>query len=349
MKILIANDAGMSAHYFERMGLARAFTYAGHEVTFWETSKKSIYDSFDEANCDLFIGQTYNINDAFIKCIEQRPFMKVILKASDYGDANKVTIENSPIVRCSQQELYYINKLREVTGRPDGLFIHYHPDYLEFTHGEWMKEGYHVFSSMNAADLFDYVGGKHNELLSCDISFLGNYWPYKASNMNKYFSQICSDFKYRIRIFGGGGWPYPQHMGYIDTKYVKDLFFSSKINLCLSEPHSIELGYDVTEKCYKLASNKSFFIGDEVEGTRKLFGDSVVLSNPEDFLDKIEYYLSRPEERQKHIEEMYGKVIAGHTYFCRAANIMSHLGLENESKEILDKKRELLNKISPNL
>jgi len=84
MKILISND-GPTAFFYIRTGLARAFAAAGHQVTVWDIDKKPAYDAFDEFEPDLFLGQTYNTTPAICKLIKERPHMKVIMKAGDWG------------------------------------------------------------------------------------------------------------------------------------------------------------------------------------------------------------------------------------------------------------------------
>ena len=85
MRVMISSD-GSTAHFFIRKGWARAFSYAGHETILWDIKTKNAFDAFDELEPDLFIGQTYNIDESLIKCISARPEMKVIMKAPDWGD-----------------------------------------------------------------------------------------------------------------------------------------------------------------------------------------------------------------------------------------------------------------------
>ena len=84
MKILICND-GRHAHYFQRVSWANAFKVAGHEVFFWEKQNTSAFDAFDQAEPDIFLGQAYNLDQATIKCIKERPHMRVGLRAGDWG------------------------------------------------------------------------------------------------------------------------------------------------------------------------------------------------------------------------------------------------------------------------
>ena len=75
MKILISSD-GPHAHYYIRLGWGRAFEASGHKVYIWDIASKPAFDAFDEFEPDLFMGQTYNLNDAVYKCIKNRPHLK---------------------------------------------------------------------------------------------------------------------------------------------------------------------------------------------------------------------------------------------------------------------------------
>ena len=80
MKILISND-GPHAHYYIRMSWLKVFSAMGHEVQIWEKGQRPAFDVFDEFEPDIFMGQTYNLNEATFKCIKQRPHMKVVCSA----------------------------------------------------------------------------------------------------------------------------------------------------------------------------------------------------------------------------------------------------------------------------
>jgi hypothetical protein len=331
MKILIANDCGQSAHYWQRLGLARAFSSVGNEVVMWDTSKKSAYDSFDEFEPDLFIGQTYNVTPALIKCIKQRPLIKVALKASDYGYLNSKTDPNSPIVRVTEEERKLVDELRFEIFDNLVLFIHYHPDYLNYTHNGWAAEGYRIEASMNAADLFDYYNGEVREEYKCDIGFCGGYWPYKSQTLNKYILPLCSSFKYKVKIFGNGHWPVPQYHGFIQTEDLKYLFKSAVISPNVHEPHSQEFGYDIVERPFKILSSGGFCISDHVEGLTKLFPEGIVFGyDSKDFVEKVEYYTSVEAKSERDRIAQAGRKITldKHTYFDRAADILKWYNLD---------------------
>jgi len=196
MKILISND-GPTAHYYIRVGIAQALTYAGHKVLIWDINKKSAFSAFEDFEPDMFITQTYNVDRAIYKNIVKRPHMYVIMKGSDYSNYS-VSVKNKgyPILTATEKEIETITSLKNECGRPNLIFCHYEQDSLEVTHYEWKKLGFNLTSLENASNLFSYTKGIYKEKYASDCVFVGGYWPYKAITLDPYILPICnSDIK----------------------------------------------------------------------------------------------------------------------------------------------------------
>lgn len=338
MKVLISHD-GSPAHFFDRTAVAKVLQYCGHQVAWWDCKSKPAFDIFNElGQVDIFYGQTYNLDRATLKCLKNSPTTRIILRAGERGDSDfwsKEKKQQYPVLIESQDIREKVQELAEEVNI-DFLHTHYHPDYLDQTHGGWRREGFKVVSLMNAADIFDYTNGVWREEFVSDVLYVGSNWAYKSGNLNKMILPLCNpNLNLKIKIFGGGGWNVPQFMGPADQNIVKDLFKSAVINLAISEPHSTDFGYDVTEKIFKLTSNKSFAISDDVEGMRKIYGDSVVYCNEKDLLDMIKYYLENPSKRMKYINEAYKITLEGHTYFDRVISIFQNLNMNYEASNAI--------------
>lgn len=324
MKILICND-GYHAMYYIRLGLARAFTALGHDVVMWQKDQKATHDAFDELEPDLFIGQTYNLTDSIIEAIMERPHLKVICKAGDWG--MDVNTDKYKILMATEEEKDKVLKLKEQTGQPEFLYIYYHPDYISQTHKGWIDAGISVHSIINACDVFDYTGGQILDEFKSDICFIGGYWNYKAIEIDQYLLPICN--KYHTKIFGNSPWPIYQYCGMIPNEYVKHAFASSLVCPNLNEPHARRYGFDINERPFKLAGNKSFIISSYVEGLEKIYpADEIIQAyEPEEFHDLIEYYVKHPDERQSYIDKAFQRTMRDHTYFNRAKDILDNLSI----------------------
>ena len=340
MKILISSD-GMHAHFYVRSGWAKAFSYSGHEVVLWDTKAQTAFDIFDEFEPDLFIGQTYNVTRSVFKCIAERPNLKVIMIAPDWGDIQKEIDPNRyNVLFVSEEEKRVIEKLKKETGKPDFVYVHYLDEDVKRTHNGWSNIGVKATGLLNAADIFEYVNGKELDHLKSDVSFVGGCWPYKAISFNKYISRLFyPPGKYNIKIFGNQPWDTIsgiQYMGFIPDKMVKDVLKSATVCPNISEPHAQDFGIDINERTFKVLSNKSFCVSDNVEGMKKIFSDDeVVFTSPSEFKGAIDHFTEHPEDREKYIEKGYKNVMKNHTYFNRCAKIFDLLDMEKYKNNCL--------------
>lgn len=346
MKILISND-GPTAHYYMRLGIARALSAMGHEVIIWEINQKSAFDMFDEFEPHMFIGQSYNIDGGLMKCLLERPYLKIIMKAGDFGEiADGIDPAQFPVLKASPKEIENVTILKDKIDKPDFLEIHYHTDYIDGTHGYWKELGVDVHSIMSAVDVYDYVNGQYNPALASHVAFVGGYWPYKAVVLDQYLLPLC-DLRtdLNIKIFGNQPWPVANYCGFVDNRYVADVFASATICPNLHEPHSQVFGYDIVERPFKLLGGGNFVISDYVEGLHKLFPNEIVYAKtPNEFHELVFHFVKNPDERKPFMEQGKKTVMAQHTYFDRVALIFSKLNMPDQAWLALDTKEKVCGK-----
>ena len=344
MKILISND-GTHAHYYQRMAWANAFQACGIQTAFWNCKDVPAFDVFDSFEPDLFLGQSYNLRPDLIKCIQERPHLKVGLRAGDWGSHEEsVDKKRFNILYCSHEEIEILKKLKETTGQPEFVHIHYNEEAIKQTHNYFEKIGIRTSSIMMCADTSVYSDATFEDYLSCDIGFVGGYWPYKGQVIDRYLFPLLGQMnRYKAKIFGNQPWPINQYCGVIGDGQVKNLFASAKICPNLSEPHAQEFGFDVNERIFKVLCAGGFCISDNVEGY-SMFGDGVVLaSSPEDFKEKVDYYLDNEPERLAISEKGKNIVLQNHTGFHRVAQILSEFGYDEMSESLLGQYKEITN------
>jgi len=330
MKILISSD-GMHAHYFQRMAWARAFAECGIEVYFWDSKNIPAFDAFDSFEPDLFMGQSYNLDRALLKCIYERPHLKVGLRAGDWGDFTQDNRFN--VLYATEHELEVLKRLKEETGKPDFVHIHYDQQAVDQTHSKYKTIGIDAKSLIMCADVQEYLKSDYDEALSCDIGFVGGYWPYKGIIIDNYLTPLCYPVgNYNIKIFGNQPWTgVNQYCGYIQDNKVKDLFRSAKICPNLSEPHAIN------ERCFKILCAGGFCISDNITSIRNIFNDNGVVfaESPEDFASKIDYYLKNEDERVAISQKGKDFILNNHTNFHRVSDILQHFGYQKEATDIV--------------
>jgi len=327
MKILIRHEHNAS-HYIYT-GLQRAFISDGHECIFWDTKSLSAFDMFDMFEPDMFIGQGYNLTRAIIKCIKERPDIKVLLKVGCFGEVcQDVDTEKYPILMHTDEELKNVGEVASSLSMIKNLvlFNYVHPNRQRYLMGGWEETVAKTIGLLPAADAEEYTSGKFDKRLESQIGFVGGYWPYKGENLDKYIIPLCYPIgKYNIKIFGNQPWPVPQYMGLANNETVRNLFSSCLICPNVSEPHANVFGFEVNERIFKLAASKSFFISDPIASlTEDIFtkGEALVAKDPENFHSLIEDVINNPEIRDAHISSCYETVMKNHTYKHRTKQIM---------------------------
>lgn len=342
MRILIGND-GPHAFFYVRVGWAKAFHACGHDVAIWHINEKPVHDIFDEFNPDIFIFQSYNLNPSIIRAIEERPHLRCFMKAGEWGPYSDNIPPFYEVLKANQQEMDNVLQLREKTGQPEFLEIYYHPDWVEKTHENWIRNGIPVHSLLLGADIFDYTNGQELPEFKTDICFVGGYWPYKSHVFDHYMLPLCGDPKLKIKIFGSNPWPVHQYCGFIQTEQTRHALASATICPNLHERHSQDFGYDINERTFKLLSNRCFVISDHVEGLKKLFNNDeiVMANNSAEFIELVNHYIQYPSERQPYIERGYKEVMTKHTYFHRCARMFELLNMPEQAQHCMNRYKEI--------
>ena len=344
MKVMISSD-GTHAHFFQRAAWANAFNACGIEAQLWDCKNVPAFDAFDMFEPDLFLGQSYNLNNATLKCIHERPHLKVGLRAGDWGYHQEIVDKSKyNVLFCTEKEKQILKKLKEETGQPEFVHIHYDEKAINVTHNHFESIGIKPISLMMCADTTMYSNPVVDPKLACDLGFVGGYWPHKGLVIDKYFFPLLHPVgQYNVKIFGNQPWNVPQYCGLLPDNDVKNLFVSAKICPNLSEPHAQEFGIDVNERIFKILYSGGFCISDKV-AAYKMFGDGIVMANsPEDFREQINHYLDNPLERQSIALKGHNYVKHNHTGFHRVAQIFKECNLEDLSNQLIKKYEESLN------
>ena len=347
LKILIAND-GYHAHFFERVSWLQAFNnISGVSAMMYDCKNSSAFDVFNSFNPDIFIGQLYNLDEPTFRCIKSRPWLKVALRAGDWGEHDFSENGRYNVLQTSENEIKNLEKLKKETGEPSFVFCHYLQEDMNITHSLFKEKlGIDAVSIMLSGNVNAYYNSAYEEDLSCDIAFVGGYWPYKGLIIDQMLTPLCYDYKYNIKIFGNQVWPHVnQYCGFLDENRVSSLFKSAKICPNLSEPHAHRFGIEINERAFKVLLSGGFCIGDNVRSHKEIFKDGVVFAdNGEEFKNLVDYYLDNPSERAKISKVGKSTVLKNHTNFHRAADFLHHLGYHDLSADALHKIQEFAKK-----
>lgn len=336
MRILIAND-GMNAHFFERMSWCNAFKIAGYECVVYNCKTMKAFDVFDRFKPDIFIGQLYNIDQATIKCLEERPNIKYALRAGEY----RIEKIDDDLLETTDKDIKILNILIKKVGNPEFIYTHYLQEDIEQTHHLFKdKYGIKLLGIPMSGDVAVYSNAVFKDYLKCDVGFVGGYWPYKGKIIDSYLTPLLEKFSLNVKIFGNQLWPHiNQYCGIIDDEDVKNLFVSASICPNLSEPHAHKYGIDLNERAFKILTSGGFCIMDNIDAAKKVFTEGVVFAeNPKDFREKIFHYL-KPENFEERLKiSIAGQklVLKSHTNFHRGASILEACSEHYHAKKVLD-------------
>ena len=103
------------------------------------------------------------------------------------------------------------------------------------------------------------------------------------------------------------------------------VFASSKVLVNLHEDHQVKFGGDCNERTFKIPFCGGLEICDDVACVRDYFVDGeeiVIATSRDDWFDKIDYYLERPDEARAIGEAGRKRALSDHTYERRAQQML---------------------------
>lgn len=317
----------------------KVFQAIGWQFAYWDDTRKSAFDAFGEYEPNLYIGETFGLDEAVIKCIKNRPHMRVVLYASAWGDLiNQMDLEKYPIVAINDAEKVKLEKLKKETGKPDLVWLHLTDNYLEPVLGGWRSIGIEPIGLLNAGDAYLYVSGRYRPELASDANYVGGKWPFKSRNIDRYLVPLLNPSKgLNIKIWGNQGWAgFPQYVGYADDYQVPDILHSAKVCPNVHEPHSTDFGFDAVERIYKAPLAGGCVVSDYVECINEVFGEGVLpmAKSPAEYEQLVRYYIEDGEARRQKILETREIVVREHTYHHRIMKLLATLGYHDDAARV---------------
>lgn len=343
-------------------GWENVFRACGHEFRYWNRAAESAFDVFNAFKPDLFIGTTWDADEALLKLCKKYPEMRVVLYAATWGPLSDEVPLSYPIVRVSPKEKVLLERMKRETGRPDLVWLHLTPSYVEPILGGYRSIGVTPAGITNAADLYAYCDRivkpedtqcwDRKPEYACDVAFVGGNWSYKGLNINPYLGPLLHPdhpAKLHVRVFGNQTWSHHNYLGLLAEGEAKHVFRSAKTCPSIGEPHSLIFS-DIVERTYKVvAAGGLCVVGPEV-GIEEEFGPGVIPcgKTPQEYQDLIVGYCRSAEvNRRILVSHQQQAIIAKHTYHDRITQLADILNLPTLSREVKESKKKYLASLAP--
>lgn len=326
MNILITDR--LSANHYIALGWANAFNSLGHNAVLWNTEQYPAFDVFNRFSPDIFITSSWQLDRAQIKCIAQRPDLKVLVSLSNWGDADKDLDEKKTHI-ASEQERLMVAELVKAAPHVKWGFCQYADKYVGQTHNKWRDVGIEPFGLLLGADIANFPITPPSPAYKSDLCLVSGRWPEKAKELDQYILSLCyPNTNLDIKLFGNGWGGIPQCLGYIPDNLVKNYYASATICPNVHEPQALETGIDVNQRSFQTLSCGGFQVSQWVRSMENdiFTNDEVVfVDNPTHFFNTVVHFRENPQERIPYIKRAVETVYDKHTFVHRVATMFEVL------------------------
>ncbi len=330
------------AHRTIYNGYKNAFLDMGHEfrpLTSDETSSRV----FLEYEPDLFITSSFSWYRKFLDFDTLAKFRKqgmFTLVKVDFWDSplSRLRINEAPSIKDDKN---LVNLIK--TDQFGDAYFHVVEQDDQRMDGFEQALGKKFYTIPLAADAI-ILKPMYDSNFEADISYIGTNLPDKR----KFFSQYVLPFnnQYNLKLYGQDwsrfdrclGWG--QRVGqYFNVPMLRSIrkpilqledegkiYNSSTISINVHEEYQRKYGGDCNERTFKIPFCGGFQVVDNVGCIKKYFKpgkEIIVADNPEDWVDKIRYYLENPAQRKPIIKAGMKRISDEHTYHHRAAQMLS--------------------------
>lgn len=205
----------------------------------------------------------------------------------------------------------------------------------------------------HAANTKYYFPDTRDPKFSCDIAFVGSFYTQKREQYDKLLFPLLK--KYRVCLYGAG-WTRRDRVLRLASGVARKLKLSSlarllsKQRIVLSPDEERKLyasskicvniheyyrdgtckGFS-NEREFKVPASGGFQITDYIPGMERYFDlerEIVAVKTPEDWFQKVDYYLTHERERKDIQERGTARVLREHTYRHRVRQLLGLMRIE---------------------
>jgi len=325
-------------------GILRAMAERGHRITFYEPDaydRQKHRDIPDPDWCEVGVypGQG---EDGVFQMLERARGVDLVVKASGVGvfDAlleREVLTLQGPQTRVAFWDVDAPATLDRLRGNPEDPFHALVPRYdllLTYGGGEPVVRAYQAIGARlcvpiyNALDPSTHFPVQQDARFDADLSFLGNRLPDREKRVEAFFLQAAELLPEARFLLGGSGWgdkPLPKNVRYMGHVYTRDhnaFNCTPRAVLNISRESMARYGFSPATRVFEAAGAASCLITDAWEGIEEFLepGEEVLVARSGAEVAELLKGLT-PERARRIGRAAYARVLAGHTYAHRAAQL----------------------------
>jgi spore maturation protein CgeB len=325
-------------------GIIRALHERGHRVTFYEPDAYDRQKHRDIPNPDwaevvVYPGQG---EDGVMRMLERARGADLVVKASGVGvfDAlleRSVLELQGPRTMVAFWDVDAPATLDRVQHDPNDPFHALVPRYdlvLTYGGGEPVVRAYQALGARlcvpiyNALDPSTHHPVAPDARFEADLSFLGNRLPDREKRVEEFFLEAAKALPGQRFLLGGNGWgdkalpANVRSMGHVYTRDHNAFNCTPRAVLNISRESMARYGFSPATRVFEAAGAASCLITDAWEGIEEFLepGEEVLVARSGAEVAEILKGLT-PARARDIGQAAYERVLAGHTYAHRAAQL----------------------------
>jgi hypothetical protein len=325
MNILIHTVPYMkNATYFIDIGYANAFTTLGHSVcllTYGDPLPDPIQFRPDISISYFHVAYSQQTDYERLAQYKKMYDTRIVVWGSPFGvPAARYTDEHDGLHPKRHQGLMAKNIF--------DLCLSFYPrEGVDMYYRRWTKDfGIPVLSLPLAADTTVFKPCKPDKEFDAELCFIGGIHRTKEKPFYDYLLPLLDRYELIAAGRGWEGWPVRQ----VSIPYGQE----SKVisSTCLVPNVHMELsrkvpGMPPNMRTFQSIAGGGLVVSDHVAALRSYFSEDEIPmgDTPEDYVEKIDYFMDHPEQRFEYWTRAYGRVTREHTYVHRAGKLLEAL------------------------
>ena len=325
-------------------GIVRALAERGHRVTFYEPDAygRQQHRDIDDPEWATVVVYPGEGEHHALETVERARGADLVVKASGVGVFD--TLLESAVLELQRPGTLVafwdvdapatLDRMRHDADDPFRACVPRYDLVLTYGGGDPVVRAYRSFGAAacvpiyNALDPSTHFRVPPDTRFEADVGFLGNRLPDREARVEEFFLRAAAALPGHRFLLGGSGWddkPLPPSVRYVGHVYTADhnaFNCTPRAVVNISRESMARYGYSPATRVFEAAGAAACLITDAWEGIELfLEPDSEVLVAHDG--DEVAAHVHRLDEaRARRIgEAAYRRVLAGHTYAHRAAQL----------------------------